>query len=119
MQDLKRLSYVEDGVVLGEFHKRNGGSAIRNQGFQPFKSAVPFLLMRHAVIGDWMFLPDNEDWFSLWARRFGESAVQALAAELRRTDWRTSPAVEFPTSTFIVPWLFPSSAKWNDDPVAN
>ena len=44
--------------------------------------------MRHAVISDWMFFLDNEDWLGLWARRFGESAVHALAAELRRTDWR-------------------------------
>ena len=88
VQELKRRSYAEDGVVLGEFHKRNEGSAIRNRSFQPFKSPVPFLLMRHAVISDWMFFLDNEEWLGLWARRFGESAVHALAAELRRTDWR-------------------------------
>ena len=73
---------------MGEFHERNEGSAIRNPGFQPFKSPVPFLLMRHAVISDWMFFLDNEDWLSSWARRFGESAVQSLAEELRRTNWR-------------------------------
>jgi hypothetical protein len=89
MQDLKRVSYAEDGVVLGEFHKGNEGSAIRNRSFQPFKSPVPFMLMRHAVISDWMFFLGNEDWLRLWARRFGESAVHALAAELRRTDWRS------------------------------
>ena len=88
MQDLKRLSYAEDGVVLGEFHRRNEGSSIRNRSFQPFKSPVPFLLMRHAVVSDWMFFLDNEDWLGVWARRFGESAVRALAAELRRTNWR-------------------------------
>jgi hypothetical protein len=88
IENLKRLSYVEDGVVLGEFHKRNEGSAIRNPSFQPFKSPVPFLLMRHAVVSDWMFFLDNEDWLGFWERRFGESAVQALAEELRRTNWR-------------------------------
>ena len=31
---------------------------------------------------------DNEDWLNLWARRYGESAVQALAEELRRLPWR-------------------------------
>ena len=50
IQHLKRLSYVEDGVVLGEFHERNEGAAIRNPSFRPFKSPVPFLLMRHAVV---------------------------------------------------------------------
>lgn len=88
IQNLKRLFYVEDGVVSGEFHMRNEGSAIRNRSFQPFKSPVPFFLMRHGVVSDWMFFLDNEDWLRSWARRFGESAVQALAQELRRTNWR-------------------------------
>ena len=81
MQDFKRLSYADDGVVMGDFHQRNEGSAIRNPSFQPFKSPVPFLLMRHAVVGDWMFFLDNEDWLGLWARRFGQSAVHALATD--------------------------------------
>jgi hypothetical protein len=44
--------------------------------------------MRHAVITDWKFFLDSEGWLNKWARRFGESAVQALAEELRRTNWR-------------------------------
>ena len=88
IQNLKRLSYVEDGVVLGEFHARNEGSAIRNPSFQPFKAPVPFLLMRPAVVSNWMFFLDNEDWLSSWARRFGESAVPALVEKLRRTNWQ-------------------------------
>ena len=88
MQDLKKLLYVEDGIVSGEFHMRNEGSALRNRSFQPFKSPVPFFLMRHAVVADWMFFLDNEELLASWSRRFGESGVQALAAELRRTNWR-------------------------------
>ena len=38
IQQLKRLSYAEDGVVLGEFHARNEGSATRNPVLQPFKA---------------------------------------------------------------------------------
>ena len=88
MQDFKRLSYEQHGVVVGEFHERNEGAAVRNPGFQPFKAPVPFLLMRHAVVRDWVFFLDNEDWFGLWARRFGESATRALGEKLRGTDWR-------------------------------
>lgn len=88
IQNLKRLAYVDDGVVAGEFHMRNEGSAIRNPSFQPFKSPVPVLLMRRAVVSDWMFFLDNEDSLSSWSRRFGEAAVQALAEELRRLPWR-------------------------------
>jgi hypothetical protein len=53
---------------------------------------VPFLFVRHGVISDWKFFLDNEDWLNLWARRYGESAVQALAEELRRLPWRANPA---------------------------
>jgi hypothetical protein len=79
---------VEDGLVLGGFYESNEGPAIYNPGFRPFTPRVPFLLMRHAVISDWKFFLDNEDWLNLWARRNGESAVQALAEELRGLRWR-------------------------------
>jgi hypothetical protein len=88
IQHLKRLSYVEDGAVMGDFHERNEGGAIHNPSFHPFRPPVPFLLMRHGVVSDWMFFLDSDDWLSLWARRFGDSAVQALAGELRHTNWR-------------------------------
>jgi hypothetical protein len=81
-------SYAEDGLVLGPFYQSNEATAIHNRGFRPFTAPVPFLLMRHAVISDWKFFLDDEDWFNRWAHRYGESAVQALAETLRRTNWR-------------------------------
>ncbi len=45
--------------------------------------------MRLGVVSDWKFFLDNEETLSLWARRFGESAVPALAEELRRLPWNT------------------------------
>ncbi|HEV8567411.1 MAG TPA: hypothetical protein VGQ92_09980 [Actinoplanes sp.] len=88
---LRRLavpSYAEDGIVFGPFYEGNEGTAIYNSKFRPFQSPVPFLFVRHGVISDWKFFLDNEDWLNLWARRFGESAVHALAEELRRLPWR-------------------------------
>jgi hypothetical protein len=87
-QHLAVPSYVEDGIVFGPFYKGNEGTAIYNTNFRPFQSPVPFLFVRHGVISDWKFFLDNEDWLNLWARRFGESAVHALAEELRRLPWR-------------------------------
>jgi hypothetical protein len=46
--------------------------------------------MRHAVISDWKFFLDNDEWLDRWARRYRESAVQALAEELRRLPWRAT-----------------------------
>ena len=88
VEQLAVPSYVEDGLVMGGFYEGNAGSAIYSPSFRPFTPPVPFLLMRPAVISDWKFFLDNDDWLKRWARRHGESAVQALAEELRRLPWR-------------------------------
>jgi hypothetical protein len=90
LQQLAVPSYVEDGFVMGGFYEGNEGTAIYNPSFRPFTSPVPFLLVRQAVIGDWKFFLDNEDWLKLWAGRYGESGVQALAEKLRRLPWRAT-----------------------------
>ena len=90
LKDLAVPSYVEDGFVMGGFYEGNEGTAIYNSSFRPFTSPVPFLLVRQAVISDWKFFLDNDDWLNLWARRYGEAGVQALAEELRRLPWRAT-----------------------------
>jgi hypothetical protein len=74
--------------VYGPSYEGNEGTAIYNPSFRPFQSPVPFLFVRYGVVSDWKFFLDNEDLFNLWARRFGESAVHALAEEIRRLPWR-------------------------------
>jgi hypothetical protein len=85
--------YAEDGLVMGPFYEGNDGTAIYNPNFRPFTSPVPFLLMRRAVISDWKFFLNNEEWFRLWAHRYGESAVEALADEVRHLPMQS--ATEF------------------------
>jgi hypothetical protein len=81
-------SYAEDGILFGPYYEGNATTAIYNSSFRPFQSPVPFLFVRHGVTGDWKFFLDDEDWLNLWARRYGESAVRALADELRHSPWR-------------------------------
>ena len=88
LQHLAVPSYVEDGIVFGPFYEGHEGTAIYNSSFRPFRSPVPFLFVRHGVISDWKFFLDNDDWLNRWAHRYGESAVRALAEELRRLPWR-------------------------------
>jgi Domain of unknown function (DUF6875) len=88
LESLAGLSYATDGFVMGGFYEGNEGTAIYNASFHPFLSPVPFLLVRQAVISDWKFFLDNEDQLNLWARRYGDSGVRALAEELRRSPWR-------------------------------
>jgi hypothetical protein len=88
LQHLAVPAYAEDGILFGPFYEGNEGTAIYNSSFRPFTSPVPFLFVRLGVVSDWKFFLDNEDLLDLWARRFGESAVHALAEELRRLPWR-------------------------------
>ena len=88
LQHLAVPSYADDGIVFGPFYEGNEGTALYNSRFRPFQSPVPFLFVRQGVISDWKFFLENQQWLNLWARRYGESAVQALAEELRRTNWR-------------------------------
>ena len=88
LQHLAVRSYADDGILFGPYYQGHEGTAVYNSRFRPFQSPVPFLFVRPGVIGDWKFFLDNEEWLTLWARRYGESAAQALAKELRRTNWR-------------------------------
>jgi hypothetical protein len=90
LEQLALPSYAEDGIVFGPFYDGHEGTAIYNSSFRPFSSPVPFLFVRYGVVSDWKFFLDNDDLFNLWARRFGESAVHALADELRRLPWRVA-----------------------------
>jgi hypothetical protein len=90
LQRVAVSSYEEDGLALGTSYKGNEVPAIHNPNFKPFTSPVPFLLMRSAVISDWEFFLDDEDWLNRWAHRYGEAATQALAEELRTLPWRAS-----------------------------
>jgi len=91
LEQLAVPSYAEDGLVFGRFYVGNEGTAIYNSSFRPFQSPVPLLFVRHGVVSDWKFFLDDDQWLGLWARRFGESAVHALADELRRLPWRAAP----------------------------
>jgi hypothetical protein len=88
LQEIGVPSYVNDGLVMGPFYEGNDATAIYNPNFRPFTSPVPMLLMRRAVISDWKFFLNDKDWLRLWARRYGETAVEALADELRQLPWR-------------------------------
>jgi hypothetical protein len=92
LEQLGAPSYVDEGLVMGAFYESNEGTAIYNSSFRPFTSPVPFLLMRLAVISDWKFFLDDEDWLGRWLGRYGEAGAQALAKELRKLPWRASKA---------------------------
>ena len=86
LEQLALPSYA-DGILFGPYYEGNEATAIYNSSFRPFQSPVPFMFVRQGVISDWKFFLDNDEWLNLWARHSGESAVLALAEELRPLPW--------------------------------
>lgn len=87
LQQIGLPSYADHGFVMGPFYEGNEGTAVYNANFRPFTSPVPMFLMRLAVISDWKFFLNNDDFFRVWKRRYGEAAVDALAEQLRQLPW--------------------------------
>jgi hypothetical protein len=94
LDELAAPSYVDDGVVFGPFYAGNEGTAIYNSSFRPFQSPVPFLFVRHGVVGDWKFFLDDDAQLERWANRYGASGALALAEEVRGLPWRSPPHSE-------------------------
>ena len=99
LEQLALPSYANDGILFGPYYEGNRTTAIYNSSFRPFQSPVPFLFVRHGVTSDWKFFLDDEQWLTLWAHRYGESATQALAEELRRLPWRDADGAHWGSSS--------------------
>lgn len=92
----KRLkpAFVDQGLMLGEFHARNESPGLRNPEFRPLRSPVPMLAIRHMVETDLPFLKRGIDppqvrvaYLRSYLRRLGGSVRrnyfdQAIAALL-------------------------------------
>jgi hypothetical protein len=59
-KQLKPL-FVDSGLMLGEFHKRNETPGLHNPHFRPLRSPIPMLAIRFMVESDLAFLQSAED----------------------------------------------------------
>ncbi len=85
---LAESAYEEDGVIYGPYFDGNPAPAVHNRDFRPFQSPVPFVFVRHTVVGDWKFFLDDDAGLDRWARRVGPAGTVALGKQLRRFPWR-------------------------------
>jgi len=53
--------FVDDGLMLGEFHENNSMPGLHNENFHPLRSPVPMLVIRHMVPSDLVFLNRPDD----------------------------------------------------------
>ncbi len=53
--------FVEQGLMLGEFHNRTESPGLHNPNFRPLRSPIPLLAIRHMVESDLPFLQATDD----------------------------------------------------------
>ncbi|GAA6620566.1 DUF6875 domain-containing protein [Scytonema sp. NUACC26] len=75
-QKLKEF-FVDSGLMLGEFHRRNYSSGLHNSNFYPLQSPIPILAIRFMVESDLPFLINAEKL---------ELRIKYLQAYLRHFD---------------------------------
>lgn len=51
-----KAGFVEQGLMLGEFHSRNHSPGLHNPAFKPLRSPIPMLAIRRMVSTDHVFL---------------------------------------------------------------
>ncbi|MFN6562381.1 MAG: DUF6875 domain-containing protein [Nostoc sp. ChiSLP01] len=106
-QKLKPL-FVESGLMIGEFHKRNQSPGLHNPDFRPLRSPVPLLAIRFMVEADLPFLQSPADphlrirYLEAYLKRFAhkftdetrfKTAYQALA--LAKEELETASLVSY------------------------
>lgn len=101
-----KASFVDVGLMLGEFHAENESPGLRNPDFRPLRSPVPMLAIRHMVESDLPFLRRTIDepnvrasYLRSYLRRLGstirakylDQAVTALADAIHATAAKPKP----------------------------
>lgn len=77
-----KASFVDVGLMLGEFHAENESPGLRNPEFRPLRSPVPMLAIRHMVESDLPFLRRSIDAPSVRAS-YLRSYLRRLGSTLR------------------------------------
>jgi len=74
---------VEEGLMIGEFHRNNKTPGAHNPNFFPNRSPVPLLAIRHMVRSDWRFLTDKPEWIHSWlANQVHDLGARELIKEI-------------------------------------
>lgn len=61
VQQKLKPTFVEAGLMIGEFHKQNNTPGLHNPNFRPLRSPIPILAIRFMVESDLPFVQNTED----------------------------------------------------------
>jgi hypothetical protein len=84
-----KASFVERGLMLGEFHATNDSPGLRNPAFKPLRSSIPMLAIRRMVSTDYLFL-NRADYDPATRLRY----LEAYLSVSELTDSQTRKEIE-------------------------
>ncbi|MEM1206334.1 MAG: YbaK/EbsC family protein [Acidobacteriota bacterium] len=99
VQDRLKPSYVEQGLMLGEFHDGPPDKAgLWNPDFRPLSAPIPMLVVRNMVATDFAFLKDDRDMMRHYLSRFGADLPAHLRADVAEAArrWQLPHAGQMP-----------------------
>jgi len=71
--------FVQNGLMLGQFHKNCPEPAVHNPQFPVSISPIPFFAIRYMAEHDILFLHQKKHWFTEYCARFAWSYEQGKA----------------------------------------
>lgn len=81
-----KASFVEQGLMLGEFHANNQSPGLHNPAFKPLRSDIPMLAIRRMVATDYVFL-DRADYDAETRLQYLERYLKvAVIADSKRKE---------------------------------
>jgi hypothetical protein len=75
-------SFVEQGLMLGEFHPANAKPGLWNEEFRPLRSPIPLLVIRVMVQNDLPFLVESEKHLDAYLSNFAPELPVNLRSRL-------------------------------------
>lgn len=75
LQAILKDEFVEQGLMIGQFHPACNQPGIWNVNFRPLRSPVPLLAIRAMVRQDLPFLVDDPSHVQAYRRQFGPAAT--------------------------------------------
>jgi len=72
VQEMVKDEYVNNGLMLAQFHKHCTEHSVHNRGLMVGQSPRPFIAIRYMALHDILFLTEKREWFLEYTARFGE-----------------------------------------------
>lgn len=85
LDDLQREAkddFVDNGLMIGQFHPACEAPGLWNPDFRPLRSPVPLLAIRKLVVNDLPFLVDKESHLDSFLRRFAPDIPARVRGQL-------------------------------------